>query len=265
MRKRNEPRVKTKYLASLCVFFILLVFTTLQVSAADLARIVLPLEQIFLQANGASYPATDTVEYSFMPLDSLNPMPEGTISGAYILHITGNDSKNIGAISYTAEGQYHYELKANLPSGFDYISQDTVFQIVIAVKSDGSATITATNQAGKKVAEIEFRYTKKSSGGSNPDGPSNPVDPVDPTDPIDPIDPTDPIDPANPVDPTGPTDPVDPTGPGSTTSSNGEKAPQTDDEKDMFRWVLLGGLAFLGFILCCYSLIRERNRRRTLK
>lgn len=270
MRKGNRPSFKMKYLVSFCMLFLLLIGMNFIACAASLATVDLQFEQIFIRSNGASYPATVTVDYVLTPLNSANPMPDGTVAGEYIAQATGNEIKAINSIDFSSAGKYYYSLKAKIPASFGYTARGEEYEVCIAVSNAGTVTVFIKNKDGKKVTEMTFTYVKTSSPGgpsdpSNPPtDPTNPTNPTDPTDPTNPIDPIEPINPTDPTDPTAPSDPMDPSNPDIPSNLNNnqedEKAPQTGDDANLLLWMLLGMISIIGFIVCSLTAARERNR-----
>ena len=275
------------------IILFLIVLATLApmtVSAAE-NPLSLTVYQVF---NTSSADADDSFTYILKPLEIDNPMPSGLPSSVsatgFTFRIKGTGEIKIGAIYFSREGIYSYELYQVISerrTGYTY--DDRVYTIEIYADGSLNVNVVVKNENGEKMENITFTNSYSSGGGTvippgttdppkpitppgtinpprpitppgtiNPPRPTNPpakTEPGDLTDPIYPIDPLDPPERFEQTDPTDPIDPIDPERPGVD-------GPKTGDESDEALYIKVLTFGILLSIAAAGILIVDRNKRR---
>ena len=147
-------------------------------------------------------------------VESANPMPDGSVSGAYTLTAKGKGSFSFPVIDFVKVGVYRYTVRQIPGTKPRCVYDDTVYNVNVTVinTADGGfeAYVTAREAlSGNKPDKMAFNVFYTYSAGPPPDDPDDPPGGDDPDDPgtNDPDDPgTD-----DPDDPGG-EDPDDPGG-----------------------------------------------------
>lgn len=172
IRNNKLNRVIVFLLLLACLFSM----TGFSAKAAGNTSIWLPVEQT-VEDSGAEVPGEQQVfEYSLVPLETGNPMPEGSSGNEYALTLTGNQETEI-QIDYSATGVYSYHFRQVMDEPKEgYIYDEEQYTITVYVKHNTQGKLisevsVAKRTDGMKVAALEFtnRYEAGSSN-VNPSG-----------------------------------------------------------------------------------------------
>ena len=161
----NNPKAvgKLALFVVAVLFAALFIAAPMTVYAADYRLDVINVKQTF--NNTIFSGINSTFSYRLMPVDTQpnNPMPAGSsaITG-YNFSITGNNTVNIGPITYNQPGEYRYELyqvvDVEMPG---YVYDERVFILEVSVYTDpststGQVFLIIRNKDGSKANFIEF-------------------------------------------------------------------------------------------------------------
>ena len=130
--------------------------------------ITIPVRQVFNSDTVAS--GAGVFSYVFTAQNPANPMPAGTVAGNYTFTIQGNNTYNIGPITFTTTGSFYYEIRSNSPERPGYTLDDTVYLIRVTVRDAVGGGLIATfaivgSDTGQKYDEALFEkdYTSTAS------------------------------------------------------------------------------------------------------
>lgn len=136
--------------------------TGFSAKAAGNTSIWLPVKQTF-ESSGVTIPKEQQVfEYSLVPLETGNPMPEGSSGNEYALTLTGDQEAKI-QIDYSTTGVYSYHFRQVKDEPKDgYIYDEEQYTITVYVKHNTQGEIVsevsvAKRTNGMKVAALEFK------------------------------------------------------------------------------------------------------------
>lgn len=124
--------------------------------------ISIPVNQKFQTNSQNPGNVKQTWTYKLAALEDA-PLPEGSENGAYIFTLTGNETKQVGAISYTHVGIYRYQLtvcKGPKNNG-RYTVDRKVYDITVSVENSENgltAEMVVENMCGEKVDSIVFEH-----------------------------------------------------------------------------------------------------------
>lgn len=157
--------------------------TGFSAKAAVNTSIWLPVKQIF-EASGTAVPEEQQVfEYSLVPLETGNPMPEGSSEKEYTLTLTGDQEAKI-QIDYSRTGVYSYHFRQVVDEPKDgYLYDDEQYTITVYVKHNTQGELisevsVAKRTNGMKVAALEFINSYDAASFAETDDPNeaNPSD-----------------------------------------------------------------------------------------
>ena len=134
-----------------------------------------PLKFMVNQSFATSSLSIDGVfSYKLRAIDAGNPMPAGSTAEGYAFTVTGNNTFEIGLLSYNTPGVYRYELSQVIAvekSGYTYDKR--IYKIDVYIDGWLGAEVIVRNENGKKAADIKFENSYQAR-------PSDPVLMVDP-------------------------------------------------------------------------------------
>jgi streptococcal pilin isopeptide linkage domain len=195
-------------------------------------------------------PPEDEQQFTYVleAMDSAHPLPQGREGNRYIFQLDGNQSIELGTLTFTEVGEYHYQLRLEeVKEDSAFTCDEEVYEITVYVtESAGSirADAIALNQAGLKNDELRFTHSYERPDGTPPtDTPADGTPPTDtPADGTPPANtPSDGMPPAN-TPPGGNTDQT-----GGIGNQTGKIAPgaKTGDSAQMLLFVSVGAIALL--------------------
>ena len=240
------------------------------------------VNQVFTTTGGA-----DAFTYILKPLESGNPMPEGSIAEGYTFTITGTGSLTIKLTPFSQDGVYRYKLYQVLGAakpGYTYDKR--VYTIEIHMYEELYVIVIVYNEDGTKAGTILFQNSYSGSGTTEPpptDPPTTTPPPTNPPTtelpptgpPVTELPPTNPptteLPPTSPplteLPPTGPPltelPPTDPAGGGNGVENGAGSMPKTGyDSNKVFYLVLI--MSGAGIMLCVtiYLIVIEKSDRR---
>lgn len=152
--------VRTVGVALLALFAAVLAFAVLPTSAfATAGSVNIPVQQIFTAEAGAASPGT--FSYVLTPRDVGQPMPTGSVNGAFTFSITGSTTHTVVIDGFSTAGYFFYELRPEERAANEfYTLDDTVYTLVILVTNNVGAGVTASLHAivaGTEVTEAAKR------------------------------------------------------------------------------------------------------------
>jgi len=209
-------------------------------------------------------PPEDEQQFTYVleAMESTHPLPQGREGNRYIFQLDGNQSIQLGTLTFTEVGEYHYQLRLEeVKEDRAFTCDEEVYEITVYVtESAGSirADAIALNQAGLKNDELRFTHSYERPDVIPPtDTPADGTPPTDkPADGTPPTDtPADGTPPANiPSDGTPPAN----TPPGGNTdqtggigNQTGKIAPgaKTGDGAQMLLFASMGAVALLSMFV----------------
>jgi len=149
--KRLSKGLSIMGIAALCALSILFVQTLFPTKAyATSTTFSIPVEQIF-GVTPADVEREGTFSYEMRRLDSASPLPAGYTGDVFSFTLTGNDTRNLGPLTFARAGEFAYEIRAVGTAGERYLFDDTIYTVIIGV----------TNVPGGGLrAEIRVIYTR---------------------------------------------------------------------------------------------------------
>ena len=108
--KKKEKRVLRPLIVFLTALVAIALMDVYAAYAANNNPIKITVTQVFFSDNASPAPADGKFTYRLKPLESGNPMPAGSTAEGYIFTVTGNNSVEIGPLTYNQRGVYRYEL-----------------------------------------------------------------------------------------------------------------------------------------------------------
>lgn len=139
--------------------------------AEQTASVMIPVVQQFETRNTLPDKLDQTFRYELIREEQDAPMPEGSDGDRYVFDMTGSEKKEVGPITYTHTGVWHYTLKQSVQNeekGYDYDKQTYEIAVYVENLADGSfgVQMIAANKEGNKVDEIRFKngYTGEKKG-----------------------------------------------------------------------------------------------------
>lgn len=139
--------------------------------AEQAASVMIPVVQQFETRNKLPDKLDQTFGYELIRKEQDAPMPEGSDGDRYEFAVKGSEKKEVGPITYTRTGIWHYALKQSVQkevNGYDYDKQTYEITVYVENLADGSlgTQIIVTNKEGNKVDEILFKngYTGEKKG-----------------------------------------------------------------------------------------------------
>lgn len=176
--RKNKLNIVAVFLLLLACLFSMTGFSA---KAAGNTSIWLPVKQTFESSEKALSGDQQAFEYSLVPLETGNPMPEGSSENEYALTLTGNQETTI-QIDYSNTGVYSYHFRQVIDEAKDgYTYDEEQYTITVYVKHNTrgeliSEVSVAKQTNGMKVAALEFenRYapwdSARTPSQDEPDG-----------------------------------------------------------------------------------------------
>lgn len=128
---------KRKKLNKIVVFLLLLTcivsITGISAKAAGNASVWLTVNQIIEESDILIEKEEKVFQYSLIPLESRNPMPEGNSGNEYTLTLEGNKEFEI-QIDFNQPGKYSYSFKRIADKDTKYVCEEETYTIVVHVK-----------------------------------------------------------------------------------------------------------------------------------
>lgn len=124
--------------------------------------ISIPVKQKFQTNSQNPANVKQTWIYKLVALEDA-PLPEGGENGAYTFTLTGNETKQVGAISYTHAGIYRYQLSVckGPKNNGRYTVDRKMYDITVSVENSENgltAEMIVENMCGEKVDSIVFEH-----------------------------------------------------------------------------------------------------------
>ncbi len=162
MSRTHQHNHVKRILICLLAFACLFTSRGFAVSAAETTTITIPIEQIFQTTDYMLSRKDKTFEYCLTPVESTNPMPDGSTEAGYAVTLIGNDDTKQIQIIYTRVGDYHYRFAQKIEEQkAGYIYDENVYDIAVHVKySNDNRLISETvvkNTDGMKVGTMSFQ------------------------------------------------------------------------------------------------------------
>lgn len=164
MRIIQALRNTKKHLACLVLMVCFLLMAGVSVYAEEIASVRLPVNQMFFVTGSTLSDEDGIFAYELTAADAETPMPAGSTQEGYQFSLKGNQSLEIGPMTYFDTGIYEYRLElviSNEKTGYVYDKE--VYFITVYVKNtqnDGPvAGVIAKNTAGNKVGSLDFKHT----------------------------------------------------------------------------------------------------------
>lgn len=129
---------------------------------SDQVSITIPVEQHFQTNSQNPDKVKQTWMYKITSKENA-PLPDGGENGVYTFTLTGNEKKQVGAISYSHAGIYHYRLALckGPKSDTKYTVDQKVYDITVSVENGENgltAEMIVENMCGEKVDSITFEH-----------------------------------------------------------------------------------------------------------
>ena len=139
--------------------------------AEQTASVMIPVVQQFETRNKLPDKLNQTFRYELIREEQDAPMPESSDGERDVFDMTGSEKKEIGPITYTRTGIWHYTLKQSVQKkekGYDYDKQTYEISVYVENLADGNLGVQmiVANKEGNKVDEIRFKngYTGEKKG-----------------------------------------------------------------------------------------------------
>lgn len=155
-----------RYINKIFVCFLIVVYLVTShgfaVSAAGTTTITIPVAQVFETTDYMLSRKDKTFEYCLKPVESTNPMPEGSDGESYTVALIGNEDTNQIQITYSKIGDYHYSFSQKIAEQkLGYLYDDCTYDITVHVKyNNDNRLISETvvkNGDGMKVGVMSFK------------------------------------------------------------------------------------------------------------
>ena len=139
--------------------------------AEQTASVMIPVVQQFEARNKLPDKRNQTFRYELIREEQDAPMPDESDGDRYVFDMKGSEKKEIGPITYTRTGIWHYTLKQSVQKeekDYDYDKQTYAISVYVENLADGGLGVQmiVTNKEGNKVDEIRFKngYTGETTG-----------------------------------------------------------------------------------------------------
>jgi len=159
-----------KKIIALCMMFVCcmtVLFEQRAYAAPGSDPVTLPGIQTFTKPDASA--ADDTFTYKLTAIETGNPMPAGSMGDVYTFTASGTGSMDIGPVTFTHVGMYHYEAAQSVPSPKTGYTYDTkVYTITVYINTALEADVIIQKEDGGKVDSMEFenRYAPLASDPS---------------------------------------------------------------------------------------------------
>ena len=141
--------------------------------AEQTASVMIPVVQQFEARNKLPDKMDQTFRYELIREEQDAPMPDESDGDRYVFDMKGSEKKEIGPITYTRTGIWHYTLKQSVQKeekDYDYDKQTYAISVYVENLADGGLGVQmiVTNKEGNKVDEIRFKngYTGAKTGNA---------------------------------------------------------------------------------------------------
>lgn len=130
--------------------------------AEQTASVMIPVVQQFETRNKLPDKRNQTFRYELIREEQDAPMPDESDGDRYVFDMKGSEKKEIGLITYTRTGIWHYTLKQSVQKeekDYDYDKQTYAISVYVENLADGGLGVQmiVTNKEGNKVDEIRFK------------------------------------------------------------------------------------------------------------
>lgn len=130
--------------------------------AEQTASVMIPVVQQFEARNKLPDKRNQTFRYELIREEQDAPMPDESDGDRYVFDMKGSEKKEIGPITYTRTGIWHYTLKQSVQKeekDYDYDKQTYAISVYVENLVDGGLGVQmiVTNKEGNKVDEIRFK------------------------------------------------------------------------------------------------------------
>lgn len=139
--------------------------------AEQMASVMIPVVQQFETRNKLPDKMNQTFRYELLREEQDAPMPDESDGDRYVFDMKGNEKNEVGPITYTRAGIWHYTLKQSVQKeekGYDYDKQTYEISVYVENLTDGGLGVQmiVVNKEGNKVDEIRFKngYTGEKTG-----------------------------------------------------------------------------------------------------
>lgn len=156
----------------LCAVVSLILLPVEEVLGAEqTASVMIPVVQQFEARNKLPDKRNQTFRYELIREEQDAPMPDESDGDRYVFDMKGSEKKEIGPITYTRTGIWHYTLKQSVQKeekDYDYDKQTYAISVYVENLADGGLGVQmiVANKEGNKVDEIRFKngYTGETTG-----------------------------------------------------------------------------------------------------
>jgi len=150
---------------------------------ASTAQISIEVQQIFNATQGVVMNPSFDYELVRMPNthSTPSPLPAGATGDVYSFSLAGNETRNIGPITFTHAGYFHYEVRSVSTAQSGFVLDPTVYTIIVRVANTPGGGLVATiaaiqsNMSEAKDLTIVFDKTYSSLATIPDDKPMPPV------------------------------------------------------------------------------------------
>lgn len=130
--------------------------------AEQTASVMIPVVQQFEARNKLPDKRNQTFRYELIREEQDAPIPDESDGDRYVFDMKGSEKKEIGPITYTRTGIWHYTLKQSVQKeekDYDYDKQTYAISVYVENLADGGLGVQmiVTNKEGNKVDEIRFK------------------------------------------------------------------------------------------------------------
>ena len=130
--------------------------------AEQTASVMIPVVQQFEARNKLPDKRNQTFRYELIREEQDAPMPDESDGDRYVFDMKGSEKKEIGPITYTRTGIWHYTLKQSVQKeekDYDYDKQTYAISVYVENLADGGLGLQmiVANKEGNKVDEIRFK------------------------------------------------------------------------------------------------------------
>ena len=139
--------------------------------AGQMASVMIPVVQQFETRNKLPDKMNQTFRYELLREEQDAPMPDESDGDRYVFDMKGSEQNEVGPITYTRAGIWHYTLKQSVQKeekGYDYDKQTYEISVYVENLTDGGLGVQmiVVNKEGNKVDEIRFKngYTGEKTG-----------------------------------------------------------------------------------------------------
>ena len=139
--------------------------------AEQMVSVMIPVVQQFETRNKLPDKMNQTFRYELLREEQDAPMPDESDGDRYVFDMKGSENNEVGPITYTRAGIWHYTLKQSVQKeekGYDYDKQTYEISVYVENLTDGGLGVQmiVVNKEGNKVDEIRFKngYTGEKTG-----------------------------------------------------------------------------------------------------